>query len=73
MKKFTAKKSAPLSSTKKRAIGHPKSKTDNTRAKQQCAQMPEYLLEEHPELMIEVLPGLLKTQRKPLKHERGMS
>jgi hypothetical protein len=66
MKRTTTKKSAPLSFAKKRAAGHPTRKTDKARAKQQCAQMPEYLLEEHPELMFaEALPGLLKARRKP--------
>jgi len=64
MKKSITKKSMHL--TKKRAIGHSNSKTDEARAKQRCAEMPDYLLEEHPELMInEGFPGLPKTQRRP--------
>jgi len=50
MKRPTPKKAAPPTSAKQRVISHRKSKTDGARAKQQCAQMPEYLLEEHPEL-----------------------
>ena len=66
MKRTTSKKSAPLAFVEKRATGQTKAKKDRARAKQQCAAMPEYLLEEHPELMIvEPLPGLLKFQRKP--------
>jgi hypothetical protein len=72
MKRTTTKKSAALTFVEQRTTGQPKPKAAKAREKQPAA-MPEYLLEEHPELMItERLPGL-RIQRKPMKQERGMS
>lgn len=65
MKKLTTKKSTPPMLSKKRATAT-NSARNEARAKQRRAQMPDYLLEEHPELMItEALPVVLRTQRKP--------
>lgn len=58
MKRLTSKKSAPVTAAKVKASGHRKGKAIKASAKQSCAQMPEYLLEEHPELGIESCPGI---------------
>jgi len=73
MKKIITRKPAPPVLVKKRATAT-KGATNEARAKQRRAQMPDYLREDHPELMItEAWPGLLKSQRKPATDGKGMS
>jgi len=51
MKRPTAKKTAPLTLAKKTSMHNRKVKTSKAAAKQQRARMPDYLVEEHPELL----------------------